>query len=43
MRRMATLGAEIVGGTPDQLTTHIAAELKRWSTVIKKSGIGVRK
>ncbi|MBI3042680.1 MAG: tripartite tricarboxylate transporter substrate binding protein [Betaproteobacteria bacterium] len=41
--RMSTLGAATVGGTPEQLTTHVAAELKRWSTVIKKSGIGVQK
>ncbi|OGA45419.1 MAG: hypothetical protein A3G24_23085 [Betaproteobacteria bacterium RIFCSPLOWO2_12_FULL_62_13] len=41
--RMATLGAETVGGTPGQLTAHIAAEIARWGAVIKKSGIGVKK
>jgi len=38
--RLATLGAEPVGSTPEQLTAHIAAELKRWQTVIKKAAIG---
>jgi len=38
--RLATLGAEPVGSTPEQLTAHIAAELKRWQAVIKKAAIG---
>ena len=37
--RMAGLGAEPAGGTPEQLSAHIAAELKRWPAVIKTSGI----
>ena len=37
--RMASLGATPAGGTPEQLTAHIAAELTRWPTVIKKAGI----
>lgn len=41
--RMSGLGAQVVGGTPEQLTAHIAAELARWGAVIKKSGIGAGK
>jgi len=41
--RMAGLGANIVGSTPEQLTAHIASELARWKTVISKSGIGAEK
>ena len=37
--RLAALGAEGAGGTPERLTTHIAAELKRWPAIIKTSGI----
>ncbi len=41
--RMAALGAEPVGSTPEQLTAHIAAELKRWQAVIKKTTIGTQR
>jgi tripartite-type tricarboxylate transporter receptor subunit TctC len=41
--RMAGLGAEGAGGTPEQLTAHIAAELAKWGPVIKQSGIGAEK
>ena len=41
--RMSGLGAEVAGGTPAQLTAHIAAELAKWGPVIKQSGIGAEK
>ena len=41
--RMAGLGAEAAGGTPEQLTAHIAAELSKWPSVLRKSGIGIAK
>jgi len=41
--RMSSLGAEIAGSTPEQLTAHITAELARWGAVIRKSGIGAEK
>lgn len=37
--RMASLGATPAGGTPEQLTSHIVAELARWPTIIKRTGI----
>ena len=37
--RLAALGAEGAGGTPEKLTAHIAAELVRWPPIIKQSGI----
>ena len=40
--RMAGLGAEAAGGTPEQLTAHIASELAKWPAVIKKSGIATQ-
>lgn len=41
--RMAALGAIPVGSTPEELSAHIAAELKRWGAVIKHSGVGAEK
>jgi len=40
--RMAGLGAEAAGGTPEQLTAHIASELAKWPAVIKKTGIATQ-
>lgn len=37
--KMASLGAEPVGGTPAEFAVHISAELKRWRGVIEKIGI----
>lgn len=41
--RMAGLGAVVVGSTPEQLTSHITAELARWPAVIRKAGMNVEK
>ena len=41
--RLAGLGAEIAGGTSEQLAAHIAAELARWPAVIRKSGISTER
>jgi tripartite-type tricarboxylate transporter receptor subunit TctC len=41
--RMAGLGAEFAGGTPERLEAHIASELARWPVVIKKSGISTER
>lgn len=41
--RMAGLGAEIAGSTPEQLAAHISAEIARWGAVIKQAGIGAAK
>ena len=36
--RMKSLGAEPVGGTPEQLAVHIASESKKWRDVARLSG-----
>ena len=38
LERMKTLGADPVGGTPEQLGKHIAAEAKKWREVARASG-----
>ena len=38
LERMKTLGADPVGGTPEQLAAHIAAETKKWREVAQLSG-----
>ena len=37
--RMADLGATPLGGTPDQMGTHVRAEAARWAEVVRKQGI----
>ena len=37
-KRMADLGYEVVGGTPEQMRATIDAEVKRWFPVVKASG-----
>lgn len=42
VRRHAELGAELVGvdrATPDALQKHLAAEIARWTPIIKKAGV----
>ena len=42
IRRHAELGAELVSpdrATPDALQKHLAAEIARWSPIIKKAGV----
>src|SRR5688572_20820356 len=38
LERMKTLGADPVGGTPEQLAAHIASETKKWREVAQLSG-----
>jgi tripartite-type tricarboxylate transporter receptor subunit TctC len=37
--RFAGIGAEPVGSTPQQLSTHLAAEMNKWGTIIRERGI----
>ena len=41
VERFKGLGAEPVGGTPDQLAQFIAAETRKWQQVVKASGAKV--
>jgi len=36
--RLTAMGAEIVGGTPQELSDHIQREIPKWAKVIKESG-----
>jgi tripartite-type tricarboxylate transporter receptor subunit TctC len=38
-RRLAAIGAEPVGGTPEALRTHLQAEMEKWGRVIAERGI----
>jgi tripartite-type tricarboxylate transporter receptor subunit TctC len=38
LERMKALGANPVGGTPEQLAAHLAAEVKKWRDVARASG-----
>jgi tripartite-type tricarboxylate transporter receptor subunit TctC len=38
LERMKALGADPVGGTPEQLAAHLAAEVKKWRDVARASG-----
>ena len=37
-QRLATQGAEPLGGTSEQYSAYIKSELGRWSKVVKDSG-----
>ena len=39
--RLAALGADAAGGTPDELAAFIRSELAGWAKVIKESGIRI--
>lgn len=36
--RLATLGAEVIGDTPDQFAAYLRAEIAKWAKVVKASG-----
>ena len=36
--RMASLGSDVIGGEPKELTNYMLAEIPRWAKVIKESG-----
>jgi tripartite-type tricarboxylate transporter receptor subunit TctC len=38
-KKLADIGATPLGGTPKDLSTHLAAELDKWGVVIKAAGI----
>ncbi len=40
--RLVELGAEPVGGTPEQLGAHIKAEIAKWAKVIKDANVEVQ-
>ncbi len=37
--RMENLGIKLLGGTPEQFSRHIRAEMDRWGTVLREAGI----
>lgn len=37
--RMAELGAAPLGGTPEQMGTHVRAEVARWAEVVRRQGV----
>jgi tripartite-type tricarboxylate transporter receptor subunit TctC len=37
--RLADFGAEPVGGTPEQFSAHIKAEIAKWAKVIKDANV----
>ncbi|HYC44191.1 MAG TPA: tripartite tricarboxylate transporter substrate binding protein [Burkholderiales bacterium] len=40
--RLATLGAEGVGNTPDQFRAFVKAEITKWARVVKEAGLKVQ-
>jgi tripartite-type tricarboxylate transporter receptor subunit TctC len=36
--RLAALGAEVLAGTPREFADYIAAEIPKWSKVVRDSG-----
>jgi tripartite-type tricarboxylate transporter receptor subunit TctC len=39
--RLATLGAEAVGSSPDQFRAFVKAEIAKWARVVKEAGLKV--
>jgi tripartite-type tricarboxylate transporter receptor subunit TctC len=37
--KLANVGAETVGGTPEQLAAHVKSEIARWRPVIKAANV----
>jgi hypothetical protein len=38
---MSDLGVVLVGGTPEQFQSYLAAERRKWGDVIQKRGIKI--
>jgi len=36
--RFGALGAEVIGGTPDEFAAYIKKEIPKWTKVVKESG-----
>ncbi|MBA3505514.1 MAG: tripartite tricarboxylate transporter substrate binding protein, partial [Betaproteobacteria bacterium] len=39
--KLAALGAEVVGNSPEEFATMVKAEVAKWADVVKKSGARV--
>jgi len=39
--KLAGLGVEVVGGTPEQFAAHIRKETTKWGEVVKRAGVKV--
>lgn len=39
--KLAVLGSEALGGSPDGFASHLRAEHEKWSKVVKQAGIGM--
>ena len=39
--KLASLGADAVGNTPDEFAAYIKSEIARWTEAVKKSGAKV--
>lgn len=39
--KVATFGAELVGGTPEQFAEHIRKETVKWADVVKRAGVKI--
>ncbi len=37
--RMKDFSATIVGSTPDELASHVKAEIQKWEPVVKSTGV----
>jgi tripartite-type tricarboxylate transporter receptor subunit TctC len=42
-QRLEELGVVVVGSTPDELATHLKAEMDKWGPIIKQAGITLQK
>jgi tripartite-type tricarboxylate transporter receptor subunit TctC len=41
-KQMNDLGAQVVGGTPEAFRSHLIAERKKWTDVIRRQGITIK-
>jgi tripartite-type tricarboxylate transporter receptor subunit TctC len=40
-KKLAHLGYEVIGSTPEGLASHLRAEIDKWSPIIKGAGIRI--